>query len=135
MGRIMDKKILQSVAYGFMYNFNNEVFKLQLPFVIEVTKSQKFNDNTFATFQPFVMDDDSGKAFHFFKFAFARHNADYQELKNSIFHEMVHAKMQELNPASNLAHDAEFWAWEKIAVSYGLTIRYPVDNYGEFENV
>lgn len=119
----MSKMVLQAIAYGFAHEFNNSIFRLRLPFVIKITKSKKKSAQQYAE----ILSDSEG---HIITLDYLRHCRDIDELKNSIFHEFVHAVQAE--KGLDLEHDGFFWSFEKKAAKIGLTIRFPNDNYGDF---
>ena len=128
----MFKRLLQSEAYRLAHEFNATDFGLALPIVITITASEKFAAQFFATWEndSVELDNEEWREYHHIKIAFSEHWKDFNVLRCSVYHELVHCFQHEQGLECN--HDASFWAWEKLAIIKGLTIRFPDDNFMVF---
>lgn len=120
----LQTKRLLSEAYRYVYTYYTH-FDLKLPIIVSISKCKRFNDDCFALL---TIDNQSTKIEnHHITLSFDRHYKDYEELRNTIFHELVHCWQYEND--FDVEHDEKFWDWESIANDYGVTIRYEDDEF------
>lgn len=122
-------ELLQSQAYKLAIEFNTQVFHLTKPYILKVTISKRFTLGQWAEWSGWI-NDDGELDYHLVKLSYDRLQSNAQELRNTIFHELAHAKIHELG--GEPAHDAQFWQYEKIAKKFNCTIRFEDDNYDEY---
>ena len=127
----MNKRILQSIGYKFLHDFNNRYFNLKFPIILKVSKCKKFTNKYRGMWQNESLEikDGEWKEYHVITISYPDLSIDIQDLQNTIFHELVHAKQYELK--REVWHDLYFWEWENRANKIGITIRYLEDNYRE----
>ena len=124
-----DKAIMLSRAYMYAHAWNGLYFKLTQAVVIRIKNEKRFSADCFGLWENIT--DDEGREYHRITLDFSRHFENDQELRNSVFHELVHAYQHEVK--EEVDHNASFWEWEEMAQNERATIRFFGDNFEDFK--